>query len=204
MIKLKRLLESVLSEKVSDVVYHTTDSFQKIIDTDTFKLSPLSKTDRVDKEWAEENGLIDYYYMSVARSLSSNFTTATYNDEKVVLRLDGRKLNNNFKSFPYDYGSEGKRRGIAVTSIGDEMEDRIVSKKPIIKKFTSYITGVYIPRHYIEFLINHEIGELISTIEKLISLGIDVYICPKSRIPTFSSKCKVDIDDVDKLIREIW
>jgi len=202
MIRLKPLLETVLSERVSDVVYHATNghNFKSILKSDTFNLNTFGYD--IDKMWAEENNLLDYYYMSVASSLSSDFIGFT-KGKTVVLRLDGRKLSNNFKAFPFDYGSEGNRRGLNVSYVGDEMEDRILSKKRIIPNFSKYITGVYIPKIYIELAFNNP-NEFRETIEKLIGLGIDVYICPESRIPTFSSKCKVNIDNVDELIKEIW
>lgn len=108
MIRLKKLLENVLAERVSDVVFHTTDidALIEIVESDTFIMSPLSDTDEVDIAWAEDAGLLDYYYMSVARSVTSDYVLE--HSSNIVFRLDGRRLNANMKSISYDYTADRK------------------------------------------------------------------------------------------------
>lgn len=228
MIRLRPLLETVLSERVSDVVYHSTGIYglESIVKSDTFQLSPLQMAGRIDRGWAEENDLRDYYYMSVARSVDSDFIRE-YSSSNIVFRLDGRKLNANLKSIAFNYGQEGGRRGIEVT-VGDEMEDRIISNKPEIRGFSKYVTGIYVPTGVVIRLAvqGHRDG-FTDAVQQLTDKGIELYNCNVSDYvnmirsgeptdyttktiinnaiskPTFNSKCKTSMDDFMKMVNSL-
>lgn len=219
MIRLRRLLESVLSERVSDVVYHATSApnFLSIFINDTFKLTPLKGIDSIDTEWARSRGILDHYYMSVARSVTSDFVrggTGENRTERMVFRLDGRKLAARFRGFAHNYGDW----------VGDEMEDRIVSKKPEIRGFSNYVTGVYFSASTISYEFEHGNGGLMITVLSNIERkGIDIYNCaivkfmemvrsnPESTTikdleksggyPSFNNKCKVDTGEFIEVLK---
>ena len=219
MIRLRRLLESVLSERVSDVVYHATSApnFLSIFINDTFKLTPLKGIDSIDTEWARSRGILDHYYMSVARSVTSDFIRGGVGEnrtERMVFRLDGRKLAARFRGFAHNYGDW----------VGDEMEDRIISKKPEIRGFSNYVTGVYFSASTISYEFEHGNGGLMITVLSNIERkGIDIYNCavvkfmemvrdnPESTTikdleksggyPSFNNKCKVDTGEFIEVLK---
>jgi len=231
MIRLKKLLENVLAERVSDVVFHTTDidALIEIVESDTFIMSPLSDTDEVDIAWAKDAGLLDYYYMSVARSVTSDYVLE--HSSNIVFRLDGRRLNANMKSISYDYTAQRVRIGDdRPGEVEDEMEDRVLSKKPEIKGFSKYITGVYIPTGLIMEIVasrggEYEADDLTDVIQKLAGMGVEIYNCSvrgyidmvkggddenavsmissDDSNPTFNSKCKTNIDDFIRMVTDM-
>ena len=197
MIRLRPLLENVLRERVSDVVYHATSypKLLRIIETDTFRLTSLRETGwEVDARWADELNIRDYYVMSVARSLSSEFIRLDQN--LTVIRLDGRKLNSNLKSTAFDYTHFAKR----FTDIDpgfDEMEDRIISRKPEIGSFSKYITGIYLSPDYIRRKIRRSkdgmgYQMILIGVEELFKRGIPIFMCKDSKTPSFSPKCRIE------------
>lgn len=201
MIRLRTLIEGVIEERVSDVVYHATSypKLLRIIESDKFQLTSLRETGwEVDAKWADELNIRDYYVMSVARSLSSEFIRLDQN--LMVIRLDGRKLNSNLKSTAFDYTHFAKR----FTDINpgfDEMEDRIISRKPHITNFSKYITGIYLSPDYIRRKIGRDgiLGAgyqmLLIGVEELFKRGIPIYMCKDSKTPSFSPKCRIESMD---------
>lgn len=200
MIRLRPLLENVLRERVSDVVYHATSypKLLRIIETDTFRLTSLRETGwEVDARWADELNIRDYYVMSVARSLSSEFIRLDQN--LMVIRLDGRKLNSNLKSTAFDYTHFAKR----FTDVDpgfDEMEDRIISRKPEIRGFSKYITGIYLSPDYIRRKIRRGkdgmgYQTILIGVEELFKRDIPIFMCKDSKIPSFNSKCRIESMD---------
>lgn len=196
MIRLKKLLENVLAERVSDVVFHATDVYnlKSIIESDTFKLGKFDW--EADVKWANDKNLSGYYYMSVARSVSSDFLQY---DELVTMKLDGRKLNNVGKSMSYDFPYHLRKYGeYTAASFGDEMEDRILSKKRTIPNFTNYITAVWIPDSALD-VIDDNI-KFLGLFRKMEKINIPLYSCPRQDVPSFNNKCRIGYDKIYDIV----
>jgi len=123
-----------MEEGISQVVYHFTD-----IDA----LSNILKTNKIMTSVAYGTGADmatnkkRLYYFSMARSMRSTY--AKEGRGAAVIKLDGRKLGNNYKGSPVDYWGPGWST--------DEMEDRIFTDKPYIEPASRYIEeiGVSMP-----------------------------------------------------------
>lgn len=171
--ELKKLFESFrrsLEETVTDIVYHITqlDFAEEILKTNTFLLSaPLGKRDS-DMNQGKK------FYFSTARSPQSYYFKDHESNTSVIFVLDGKKLSQNYKSMPVDHNSSI----VPPTSRdADEMEDRIVSNKSMIKNASQYIMEIHClvkdkPRPYKE---------------KTISSLAEIYnISHKYKIPVYS------------------
>jgi hypothetical protein len=121
-------LHDILLEALTDVVYHFTHpkNLYKILENNEFFLSTaLFDTDDVKVNKGR------YSYMSLSRTRNNpNFLM----DAKIV--LDGRKLNQKYKSIPVDYFKNGPK--------GFEQEDRIISDEINIPNFSKYILSIHI------------------------------------------------------------
>ena len=88
MIKLK----DILTERISDVVYHFTspDAATLIISKNKFKLSPIPVGQKVDPGKKYEDG----YFMSVARTKVEGYTKVADGSgcKNVRMELDGAKM----------------------------------------------------------------------------------------------------------------
>lgn len=109
----------MINEASTDRVYHFTsiDKSYKIIKDGHFKLSPAFTSQ------AEYDKQKQLYYLSMTRSRLGSYHQS--HSTGVMFALDGRKINHNYKTVPINYWS-GSVKG------ADEMEDRIISDKPII------------------------------------------------------------------------
>ncbi|ASV44518.1 hypothetical protein PBI_SCTP2_503 [Salicola phage SCTP-2] len=109
-----------LNESLSATVFHYTSLNQAytIIKNDEFKLVPTIKNDS-----EIEQGSSKFYFLSLTRS-----RTGAYHKDKpvgVLFKLNGEKLNNNYKGKALDYWGD--------STIGDdEMEDRLFTDDPSI------------------------------------------------------------------------
>jgi dTDP-glucose pyrophosphorylase len=135
------------------------------------------------------------------------------------------------KSISYDYTAQRVRIGDdRPGEVEDEMEDRVLSKKPEIKGFSKYITGVYIPTGLIMEIVasrggEYEADDLTDVIQKLAGMGVEIYNCSvrgyidmvkggddenavsmissDDSNPTFNSKCKTNIDDFIRMVTDM-
>ena len=130
MIKLKELL----TERISDIVYHftTTEAANLIIGKNKFKLQPIPVEMNVEPGKKYQDG----YYMSVARTKIEGYTRDTSDFQCYFVRfeLDGGKLNNNLKGGAYNYFQH--QHG---DDDYEEYEDRIYSRKQYIDNAIRYI-----------------------------------------------------------------
>lgn len=126
-----RKLLNIISEGVSDILYHKTHSHAayEILKTDKFKLSTSAGSS------ADAKG-DKLYFFSTARNLSSSYFSV--GDYTIIFKLDGRKLGANYKGMPVDYW------GARSTGKAAEEEDRIVTDSPFIENATKYIDELHI------------------------------------------------------------
>ena len=92
--------EELLNERVTDEVWHILnptkwDEFQH---NNRFLVNGAFT--KIDSE--AKYGKNKLYYLSTARTPSSSYFS-TYNVDGIILKLDGRKLNHNFKGYAMDY-----------------------------------------------------------------------------------------------------
>lgn len=99
-----------------------------------------SVVDKVEDEAMRNKlGISDaiYFYLSLARSLSSDFSTGRIARGSIVaFEVDGRKLSRYGRVIPFHFFDGG--------STTDEMEDRLVTSHPFIKLDSGVVTGVRI------------------------------------------------------------
>ncbi|CAM0080522.1 hypothetical protein VPHK567_0173 [Vibrio phage K567] len=137
-----------LAEAVNDTVYHGTaiEYAIEILRHDKFKLSDSkgSWSDDTDTEINQKQGKDKRYFLSTARSSSSpyindldTFIHSEVGD--VIFVLDGRKLSHNYRGKAVDYG-----RGDYAPDYGNELEDRVFSKKPVLPNASKYITEAHV------------------------------------------------------------
>jgi hypothetical protein len=130
-----------LYEKLTDIEYHFTsiNGIYQILKSNKFNLTPVFGT-RADSEINKNKA----YFMSLTSSRSSDlgFAASKGKNSLVRLKMDGRKLNHNFKSTRVDYWQRPKdpkhptynphgnlygRDFYKQISRQDELEDRIIS-----------------------------------------------------------------------------
>lgn len=125
---------SQISEGISNVLYHgtTLEGIASILDKDEIRMSPVITRGEVTMNKRKNAQFM--YFLSTARTKMSDFTRYT----EAIIRLDGRKLAQNYSGSPVDYFDNGPV---------DESEDRIYSHTPTIKQASRYITGIELAVH---------------------------------------------------------
>jgi len=132
------MIRSILNERISDVIYHTTSLERAIsvVSTDEFRLMPVFKT---SSEFRLGNNKL--FYLSTTRSKLGIYTANYAAKGTVVMNLDGRKLNYRYHGKAVDYWGPSFRKD---NPANNEMEDRIFSDYPTIPNATSYIKEMHI------------------------------------------------------------
>lgn len=164
--KLKKILENILSEGASDVLYHYIPTAYILDMLQRNKINTVASIG-IDSDYVLNRK--KFYYLSTTRSRSSGYKKS---NAKIV--LDGRKLKQKYKIIPVDYWNWPKSdKGdisyyiSAMKSL--EQEDRIILDKPSIPNAKDYILGIHI---YVEDKI-HNISKQI------------IDICERENIPIF-------------------
>ena len=122
-------LVNLITENLSDIVWHYTDHPLSILKSNKFSLSTETGSDVTKGGKA--------FFMSTARSKLGSYSESP---SGVIFKLDGRKLNQKYKGRPYDYwGGAGLKNREEGKS---EMEDRLYSDDPIIENADSYILEI--------------------------------------------------------------
>lgn len=121
-----------ITEAMTDIVYHMRDLTYayEIIKNNRVRLSRVGRKEMNAVEQARH-----FFFLSTARSRHSGFFRRGSGraSQAVVFVLDGRKLSHNYRAIPVDYFSQQSMDM-------DEMEDRLVTDKPIIDNFISRYT----------------------------------------------------------------
>jgi len=164
--KLKNILENILSEGASDILYHYISAAYILDMLQNNKINTIAAIGNDSDYKINKN---KFYYLSTTRSKSSGFKKS---DSKIV--LDGRKLKQRYKITPVDYWnlpkSDKDDTSTYISSMQSlEQEDRIITDKPSIPNAKDYILGIHI-----------YVGKKIHTIGKKI-----IDICEESNIPIF-------------------
>lgn len=164
--KLKNILENIISEGASDILYHFMFSHYVL---DMLQKNKLNMVAAIGKDSDYKINKNKFYYLSTTRSKSSGFRKG---DSKIV--LDGRKLKQRYKITPVDYWNWPKNdkqdTSAYIYSMKSlEQEDRIVTDKPSIPNAKDYLLGIHI-------YVRNKIG---TDVKKIID------ICEKENIPIF-------------------
>jgi hypothetical protein len=118
----------ILKESLSDIAYHFTNKMYlvNILKNDEIMFSPaLGGSADLNINRGK------YNYLSTTRSKNSGYVRG---DAKIV--LDGKKLNQKYKSIAVDYWGIGPR--------GSEQEDRLISDETSITNFSKYIIAIHV------------------------------------------------------------
>jgi len=154
---IKHILRKILiKEGVSDLAYHVTriDSLYSMLNQNKIYTSPAI-TD-IEKTYA--NGRLYYFSTTSSRYVNQGYAaTQPLNKGLVVLELNGRILNANFKSKRVDYWGKQNRDPLKYKAqLGgdpnylesfmkdDEMEDRIITNKAYISPLDRYIISIHV------------------------------------------------------------
>jgi len=153
---LKEEVDNLLIEGVTDIVYHFTsvNGLTKILRDNEIKMSPT-----LGSQWDQKMNRGKFYMLSLTTSRSSDvgYAASKLKNNLIRLTLDGRKLNQNYKSISIDYWGKPKdpkdslyvdggerqtgRDFYKHVSRQDELEDRIVSDtEDGIRPANKYIT----------------------------------------------------------------
>jgi hypothetical protein len=120
--------KKILKESLSDIAYHFTHKMNlvNILENDEIMFSSaLGSTADLQINRGK------YNFLSTTRSRRTGYKRGS-----VKLVLDGRKLNQKYKSIPVDYWQYGPS--------GAEQEDRIISDDVSIPNFTKYIIEIHV------------------------------------------------------------
>lgn len=135
MIKLK----DILTERISDVVYHftKTEAADNIIATNRFRLSHLVQDTPRARVFDPGKKYEEGYYMSVSRTKIEGYTLNTPPSSCHYARfeLDGTKLGNKYKGGAYNYWDKMAQH----SNDYEEYEDRVYSTDMYITNALSYI-----------------------------------------------------------------
>ena len=132
-------LGDVLYEGISPVVYHWTRAhiILKILKQDVFKLMPYAGNSS-ELELGKKGKL---FFMSTTRSKTGGYTSP--NEMSGTMKLDGRKLAQNYKGSPVEYWGTDMRK-VDQERRTTEMEDRIFNTKETIPRASKYIQEIHI------------------------------------------------------------
>lgn len=173
----EEFLGDAINEGLSSVLYHATSlsGAESILRQDRFQLANIVATK------AERRLQKEFYFISFARSLTSEFTRFFYpSTGDVIFKIDGDSLSKNYKGSPVNYWSGTSKR---------ELEDRLVLDTPIIEGAKRFIQEIYI---YVGGKdSNNEIGFLSESEQSFIRKI--VISAKKSDIPVFIYKRKIDL-----------
>lgn len=134
-----------LKEMVSDIIYHVTtaNNVLDILKTNSFELTTSLG------QQSDSNLTNELYYFSVSSVKFGGYAHRFSPENTVNLVLDGRKFNQRYKSYAFDYWGQGFRstllnsRDVSFHRY-DEEELRIVSNSMRISKANEYIKEIHI------------------------------------------------------------
>ncbi len=120
-------LFELISEGISDIVWHYTKDPVHILKSNKFSLGTETGSDITKSGKA--------FFMSTARSKLGSYSNTS---SGTIFKLDGRKINQNYKGSSVDYwgGTKAREEG------KHEMEDRIYSDRPVIENANQYILEI--------------------------------------------------------------
>lgn len=135
--KLKQIYEELLSEVVSDVLYHLTiiARLTNILESNQFRLTSTSDPDEKVK-----SGKYDYF-LSMARSRQSHSIASRESSRGlVILTMNRDKLKSRYRIRPVDYWGSPISHKTVRRNV--EMEDRLLSNSKMISDAINYIDHI--------------------------------------------------------------
>ena len=122
---------------ISDVLYHYTsiENTLSVLKNNQFKLTVALNSDDTLKPQQK------FYYLSTTRSKIGSYHIGSAGYFGVLLKLNGRKLHQNYTGTPVDYWGPDFRKAAPSKN---EMEDRVWSDKPFIESATKYIDEIHV------------------------------------------------------------
>ena len=173
--------KNYLEERVSDVVYHWTDldAGMAIINDNKFQLTDIN-IDSVfgaEQEISKKYGKGRAYYLSVARTRVSGYSSPELRQGGFNFKLNGVEFSKNFRGRAIDYYADFREPGRKST-LPREQEDRIFSLNKEIGNVKKYIHEVEIilPKQEIEFWSKGNMKRFLLTIRKFTGNNIEFYI----------------------------
>jgi len=141
----KQKIQSMIQEELETLQERLTDEVYRYMSA--LELTNILKTDKFWLTAAVGTGAemsLQYkdkiYYLSTARGRGGDYHSDP-SAQHALVKLDGRKLNNNYSGKAVDYWSDSTR---SVRGTGkSEAEDRIYSDKPTIPNASKYIKEIH-------------------------------------------------------------
>ena len=141
--KLKNILENIVNEGASDIMYHFVEPKYILKILENNKLTTIAAMGSDTDYKINKN---KFYYLSTTRSRSSG-----YKEHSGKLVLDGRKLKHKYEFAPVDYFKYPKnpeyflQHSQYIENMESlEQEDRIITDKPSIPNAIKYILEIHI------------------------------------------------------------
>lgn len=180
---IKQLLrESIINEGVSDITYHFNHigRTQEILKSNQINLSAAFGT-QTDKD--NNKGKLFFLSTTSSRSSDIGYAASLSKNSLVRITLNGRKIKHNYQTARVDYWQRPKdpRNGLynphdeETTGKGfyknisrqDELEDRLISDKNVIKPANKYIISIEV--------LNTDMEDMQHTKHLCDKLGIEFY-----------------------------
>lgn len=147
---LKRILrENLLVEGLTEEVFHftTIDNAPGILKSDAIKAAPIFSEEELGGEESSDFSKGKYYYISTTttKDPKSGYqnTLRTMGEDLVCFNLNGRAINQRYKSVRVDYFSQMRDSDKRV----DEMEDRIIMDDPELGPLSKYVNEIHSQYH---------------------------------------------------------
>lgn len=193
MIKLNLIAKDVLTEGLTDILYHFT-YFPYLINI--LKENKLRASTSIGSKKEQTLSAGKFFYFCTTRSRSSGFGVG---DTCIV--LDGRKLAHRYKGFPVDYykmstkPSDWRTTSDYILSlVQNENEERIVLNKPIIDDARKYILEIHAymdGKHYFNT------DNMQFVVDECYKYNIDVYYYDNRSYFRYQNKSKaIDINKI--------
>lgn len=166
--KLNALIEQIINEGASDILYHFTHSSKL---SNILRTNELSLTSAIGSKSDLDINKDKYFFFSMTRSKNTGYVRG---DVKLV--INAKKLKQNYKIIPVDYWQYPKNidawpdKNSYIQSLkSSEQEDRLISNNSTIPNFTKYILEIHM-------LINdNKLNSLIVNLANKYNIDIFIY-----------------------------
>lgn len=189
------LREQILKEGLTDIVYHFSAVGNAV---GVFKDNAINASPVFGEE--EELSKGKYYFISTTstKDPKSGFASTMKNNyiPLVCFNLNGREINNRYKSVRVDYFSslEDEEDGnVNKETVKDEMEDRIIMNEPSLSPLSKYVIEVHV-----EYSEDIEGDTYLYLKKKADELDVPIYFYDEEK--NFASQNKQKSIDINELL----